>query len=66
MRAINAYVDAINSRAQNPLYIDELLRKSETGKGYMSLVCRLARTRAALLPHRHEIDLIQSYIDGRV
>lgn len=64
VRAIEAYVDAINSRAQNPVYIDELLRKSRTGKGYMSFVCRLARKRAALLPHRHEIDLIQSYIDG--
>ncbi len=64
IRAIEAYVDAINSRAQNQLYIDELLRKSKTGKGYMTSVCSLARTRIALLPHKQDVDLIQSYIDG--
>jgi hypothetical protein len=63
--AIDAYVEAIESRADNPLYIDELLRKSKTGKSYMSLVCRLASRRATLLPHKHEIELIQSYIAGR-
>lgn len=66
LRAIEAYVEAIGSRAENPLYIDELLRKSKTGKGYMSLVCRLGRMRAGLLPHKHEIDLIQSYITGQI
>ncbi|HSI48846.1 MAG TPA: SIR2 family protein [Ideonella sp.] len=63
--AVGAYVEAIESRADNPLYIDELLRKSKTGKSYMSLVCRLASRRATLLPHKHEIELIQSYISGR-
>lgn len=63
--AIKAYVEAIESRAENPLYIDELLRKSKTGKSYMSLVCRLARKRATLLPHRHEIELVQAYVAGR-
>ena len=65
IRAIEAYVEAIESRPENPLYIDELLRKSKTGKGYMNLVCRMASKRVGLLAHKHEIDLIQSYIGGR-
>lgn len=66
VRAIEAYVEAIRSRSENPLYIDELLRKSKTGKGYMSLVCRMGLKRVGLLPHKYEIDLIQSYIAGQI
>lgn len=65
MRAVEAYVEAIDSRSENPLYIDELLRKSKTEKSYMSLVCSEASKRAALLSHKHEINLIQSYVGGR-
>lgn len=65
VRAIEAYVEAIESRSENPLYIDELLRKSKTEKSYMSLVCRLASKHATLLSYKHEIDLIQSYAGGR-
>lgn len=65
LAAIKAYVEAIESRAENPLYIDELLRKSQSGKSYMSLVCRLASKRATLLPHKREIDLVQAYVAGR-
>ena len=63
--AIDAYITAIESRAENPVYIDDLLRKSKTGKGYMSLVCRLARKRASLLPQKHDIIFIETYASGR-
>ncbi|MCS6514798.1 SIR2 family protein [Burkholderia thailandensis] len=63
--AIDAYITAIESRAENPVYIDDLLRKSKTGKGYMSLVCRLARKRVSLLPQKHDIELIEAYVSGR-
>jgi hypothetical protein len=66
LRAVEAYVEAIESRAVNQIYIDELLRKSKTGRTYMSLVCRLARKQVALLPHKHSIEFIESYIAGRL
>lgn len=62
--AIDAYVEAIDSRSENPVYIDELLRRSRSGKSYMSLVCRLALKRATLLPKRHDIDHILAYVKG--
>jgi hypothetical protein len=65
LAAIQAYVEAIESRSENPVYIDELLRKSKNGKSYMSLVCRLASKRVTLLPHRREIDIVQAYVLGR-
>lgn len=65
VRAIDAYVEAIESRSDNPLYIDELLRRSKSGKGYMSLVCNLASRRAALLPKKHDIQFITDYVRQR-
>ena len=60
-KAIDAYVEAIGRRNENPTYIDELLRKNRRGTGYMHNVCRVARTRAALLPKRHDIRSIEEY-----
>ena len=60
-KAIDAYVEAIGKRNDNPTYIDELLRKNQHGKGYMHKVCQFARTRAALLPKRHDIRAIEEY-----
>ncbi|MDB0568315.1 SIR2 family protein [Ralstonia solanacearum] len=60
-KAIDAYVEAIGRRNENPAYIDELLRKNRYGKGYMHKVCQVASTRAALLPKRHDIRSIEGY-----
>ncbi len=60
-KAIDAYVEAIGRRNENPTYIDELLRKNRRGTGYMHNVCRVASTRAALLPKRHDIRSIEEY-----
>lgn len=60
-KAIDAYVEAIGRRNDNPAYIDELLRKSRHGKGYMYSICKIAFTRAALLPKRHDIRAIEEY-----
>lgn len=63
-RAVDAYVDAIGKRNENPAYIDELLRKNKHGNGYMHKVCRTAKTRAALLPKKDDIRSIQEYADS--
>lgn len=60
-KAIEAYVDAIGKRSENPAYIDELLNKNRHGKGYMHKVCQAASSRPALLPKRHEIRFIEDY-----
>jgi len=60
-KAIDAYVDAIGRRNENPTYIDELLRKNRRGTGYMHEVCKVASTRLALLPKRDEIRSIEAY-----
>jgi len=60
-RAVDAYTDAIGKRSENPAYIDELLRKSVRGIGYMHKVCKAAYTRPALLSKRHDIRLIAEY-----
>lgn len=60
-KAIDAYVEAIGRRDENPTYIDELLRKNRRGTGYMHNVCQAASTRAALLPKRHDIRTIEGY-----
>lgn len=60
-KAIDAFVEAIGRRNENPAYIDELLRKNQHGKGYMHKVCRMASTRAALLPKRNDIRFIEEY-----
>ncbi|MDD2728085.1 hypothetical protein [Malikia sp.] len=60
-KAIDAYVEAIGRRNDNPAYIDELLRKSRHGKGYMHSICKAASTRVALLPKRHDIRAIEEY-----
>lgn len=62
--AIEAYMDAIGKRNENPAYIDELLRKSGHGTGYMHKVCKAASTRAALLSKRHDIRFIEEYSRG--
>ena len=61
--AIDAYVEAIGMRNNNPTYIDELLRKNQQGKGYMHKVCKVASTRVALLPKRHNIKAIDDYVN---
>ena len=60
-KAIDAYVEAIGRRNQNPTYIDELLRKNRRGTGYMHNVCQVASTRAALLSKRYDIRSIEEY-----
>lgn len=60
-KTIDAFVEAIGRRNENPAYIDELLRKNRHGKGYMHKVCRMASTRAALLPKRNDIRAIEEY-----
>lgn len=60
-KAIDAYVEAIGMRNENPAYIDGLLSKNRHGKGYMHNVCSEAGTRAALLPKRHHIHFIEAY-----
>ncbi|GEM_PF-4110217 len=59
--AIDAYVDAIGKRNQNPAYIDELLSKNRHEKGYIHKVCEAASTRASLLPKRNDIRFIEEY-----
>ena len=60
-KAIDAYIEAIGRRNENPTYIDELLRKNRRGTGYMHNICQMALTRPALLPKRHDIRFIQEY-----
>lgn len=60
-KAIDAYIEAIGRRNENPTYIDELLRKNRRGTGYMHNVCLAASNRAALLPKKHDIRSIEEY-----
>ncbi|UIN22398.1 SIR2 family protein [Herbaspirillum frisingense] len=64
IEAIDAYTEAIASRSENPLYIDDLLRKSDSGKSYMNFVCNAASDRPVLLLKRHEVNAIRAYIKG--
>ncbi|MBK1824564.1 SIR2 family protein [Burkholderia cenocepacia] len=60
-KAIDAYVEAIGKRNENPAYIDELLNKNRHGKGYMYKVYREASSRIALLPKKYDIRFIEEY-----
>lgn len=62
IKAVEAYVDAINDRDSNRGYIDELLRKSKDGRSYMGKVCDAASSRIGLLPHRMAIQHILDYL----
>lgn len=64
VEAIDAYTEAIASRSENPLYIDDLLRKSDSGKSYMNFVCKAASDRPVLLLKKHEVNAIRDYIRG--
>lgn len=62
-KAIDAYVEAIGKRNENPAYIDELLNKNRHGKGYMNGVYRAAKSRLALLPKRNDIRSLEEYVN---
>lgn len=65
IEAIDAYIEAIDSRSDNPIYIDELLRKSKNGKSYMMRVCEMAHRRPSLLEHKINVNTIKSYVTGK-
>ena len=65
VKAVAAYYDVISDRNENPIYIDELLRKGRHGKGYIRNVCKEAKKRASCLPQKNEIQFIEDYIQNR-
>jgi hypothetical protein len=63
--AVRAYSDVISKSYLNPVYIEELLRKSKNGEHYMSMLCKVAGARASLLSARESVRTLQAYMDRR-
>lgn len=63
--AVRAYSDVISKSYLNPVYIEELLRKSKNGEHYMSKLCKEAETRLSLLAIRDSVRTLQAYMNRR-
>jgi hypothetical protein len=64
LMALRAYREALDLSALNKSYIDELLRKSQSGRHYLSKLCTAASSRPKLLAERDLVRELTSYVQS--
>jgi hypothetical protein len=62
IKAFHAYKKAIGESVLNRSYIDELLRKSQNGRHYLSKLCAAAQARVGMLPIKDLVKELSGYL----